>query len=108
MKKQRESLKLACEMLGVSRSGFYSKKGSKKSLPSLNLVLTERIKELRLIHPFWGYRRMTACLKYREGYAVNHKRIQKLMQENGLTVETKKLKALRTSSRPKPRATRPN
>lgn len=81
-------------------------KGSRDAF--LNLVLVEGLKELRVAHPFWGYRRMTAGLKFREGYVVNHKRIQKLIQENGLGVERKKMKALRTSSRPKPRATLPN
>lgn len=74
----------------------------------MNQVLVEKLKELRLGHPFWGYRRMTAWLKYREGLTVNRKRIHRLMRENGLLVEQQRHKALRTPQRAKPKATRPN
>lgn len=75
---------------------------------AMNGMLLEKLKGLRLEHPFWGYRRMTAWLKYREGLTVNRKRIHRLMRENGLLVEQVRHKAVRTSQRPKPKATRPN
>lgn len=105
-----QSIKGACETLGVSRSGYYGKKKSakKQSSSALNTELIARLKQLRLSHPFWGYRRMTAWLNHREGYSVNRKRIYRLMRENGLLVPRRRYKALRTSQRPKPRATRPN
>jgi transposase InsO family protein len=107
MREKGESLKAACETLGTSRSGQYrTTRGKTTSV--LNQVLVEKLKELRLAHPFWGYRRMTAWLQYREGYHVNRKRIQRLMRENGLVVEVVRHKALRTSQRSKPKATRPN
>lgn len=104
-----QSVKGACEALGVSRSGYYGKKGTKKESSSpLNAELITWLKALRLKHPFWGYRRMAAWLNHREGYSVNRKRIHRLMRENELLVERKRYKALRTSQRAKPRATRPN
>jgi putative transposase len=51
---------------------------------------------------------MTAWLQYREGLLVNRKRIHRLMRENGLLVEQVRHKALRTSQRGKPKATRPD
>lgn len=60
------------------------------------------------IEYFWGYRRMTAWLNHREGYSVNRKRIYRLMRENKLLVQRKRYRAVRTSQRSKPRATRPN
>ncbi len=108
MKEKGESLKASCQTLGTSRSGHYRKTGWRIRTSSLNETLVEKIKELRLAHPFWGYRRMTAWLRYREGYGVNRKRIQKLMRENGLMVEQKRHKAPRRSQGAKPRATRPN
>ena len=33
--------------------------------------------------PYYGYLRMTAILQ-RQGYAINHKRVQRLMQKMGL------------------------
>lgn len=104
-----QSIKGACEVLGVSRSGYYGKKDTKEQRSSsFNGQLARRLKELRVRHPFWGYRRMTAWLNHREGFSVNHKRIHRLMRENGLLVERKRHKALRKSPRSKPRASRPN
>jgi transposase InsO family protein len=104
-----QSVKGACETLGVSRSRYYGKKAQKtQSSSPLNTDLIARLKILREKHPFWGYRRMTAWLNHREGYSVNRKRIHRLMRENELLVERKRYKALRTSQRAKPRATRPN
>jgi len=80
MREKGESLKAACETLGTSRSGQYPKTRG-KTTSVLNQVLVEKLKELRLAHPFWGYRRMTAWLRYREGTEVNHKRIQRLMRD---------------------------
>ena len=109
MVEKGQSIKGACEVLGVSRSGYYGKKGRKQEpICPLNAKLTARLKELRVDHPFWGYRRMTAWLNHREGYSVNRKRIYRLMRENSLLVEQKRYKAVRTSQRSKPRATRPN
>ncbi|MEN3189209.1 MAG: IS3 family transposase, partial [Atribacterota bacterium] len=79
-----ESLKVSCEILGTSRSGHSRKMDSRKRTSSLNETLVEKIKELCLVHPFWGYRRMTAWLRLWEDYSVNHKRIQRLMWKNGL------------------------
>ena len=109
MVEKGQSVKGACEVLGVSRSGYYGKKGAKQEpICPLNAKLTARLKELRVDHPFWGYRRMTAWLNHREGYSVNRKRIYRLMRENSLLVEQKRYKAVRTSHWSKPRATRPN
>jgi len=109
MVEKGQSIIGACEVLGVSHSGYYGKKGRKQEpICPLNAKLTARLKELRVDHPFWGYRRMTAWLNHREGYAVNRKRIYRLMRENSLLVEQKRYKAVRTSQRSKPRATRPN
>jgi hypothetical protein len=74
----------------------------------MNQVLVEKLKELRLAHPYWRDWRMTAWRRYREGLPVNRKRIHGLMREKGLLVEQERRKALRTSQRPKPKATRPN
>ncbi len=51
---------------------------------------------------------MTAWLNHRDGLVVNRKRVYRLMRENGLVVEQVRHKALRSSQRGKPKATRPN
>ena len=59
------------------------------------------------MHPFWGYRRITAWLRYREGRWVNHKKVYRLMQEEGLTVNRKQWQRIPKPVRPKPQADRP-
>ncbi len=76
------SLKSACETLGISRSGQYRKKRQRRSLDKDEGVV-EKLKELRLLHPFWGYRRMTAWLRT-QGYEVNPKRVRRLLRRMGL------------------------
>lgn len=74
-----------------------------------NAAILRRIRALKAEHPFWGYRRMWAYLRYREGLPINKKRIYRLMKEHSLLVKrNERLKACRTASRPKPRASRPN
>jgi transposase InsO family protein len=71
--------------------------------------ILEQIQLLKAQHPFWGYRRIWAYLRYREGLDINKKRIYRLMEENNLLVcRNTKLKACRTPLKAKPRANKPN
>ncbi len=76
-----------------------------------NKELLVHIEQLKAEHPFWGYRRIWAYLKYRQSLKVNRKRIYRLMKENNLLViPNTKLKAKRGKYpyRSKPKATRIN
>jgi len=74
-----------------------------------NTALLERIRELKADHPYWGYRRIWAYLKFHHGLPVNRKRIYRLMKEHQLLVSGKReLKATRGSSTRKPRTIEPN
>ena len=77
---QKVSLRRQCELLGVSRSGFYY-----EPLPESpeNLALMRRLDELHLAWPVYGSRRLTALLQ-REGAGVNRKRVARLMGVMGL------------------------
>lgn len=66
----------------------------------------QRIKNIGGKHPSWGYRRITAWLKYREGIRVNYKRVYRFMKENNLLVPQKRYKAKRVSNKSKPKPTR--
>ena len=71
--------------------------------------LLERIRLLKAEHPFWGYRRIWAYLKFVEGLKINKKRVYRLLKENNLLVKSDlRLKARRCNSRSKPRPTRIN
>lgn len=75
----------------------------------INHSVLERILILKSDHPAWGYRRIWAYLRYREGLDVNKKRIYRLMKENNLLVtRNMKLKACRTPLKAKPKANKPN
>jgi putative transposase len=74
-----------------------------------NKPILARIQLLKSEHPFWGYRRVWAYLRYREGLDINKKRIYRLMKENNLLVsKNMRLKACRTPLKAKPRANQPN
>jgi len=73
-----------------------------------NQPIVERIQAIKSDHPFWGYRRVWAHLKYVDGLGVNKKRILRLLKEHKLLVKDDcHLKANRTI-KSKPRPDKPN
>jgi putative transposase len=76
------SIRRQCELLGLNRSTYYYTPAGESDL---NLHLMRLIDEQYTKTPFYGYLRMTACLRRPpHGYEVNHKRVQRLMQKMGL------------------------
>ena len=74
-----------------------------------NTAILQRIVALKAAHPFWGYRRCWATLRYVDGLAVNKKRVLRLLRQHALLVTPNQhLKACRTPTTSKPRPTRPN
>jgi putative transposase len=72
-------------------------------------ALFPRIAQLKAEHPFWGYRRVWAYLRFVEHLPVNRKRILRLMREHHLMVPPNlRLKAKRTSSHSKPKPLKPH
>jgi len=69
--------------------------------------LIEKIKAIKLEHPYWGYRRIRAWLRYRDGILVNEKKVRRIMKAQGLQVKQAMYKAKRTSNKSKPKAERP-
>lgn len=49
--------------------------------------LLSLIQPIKAEYFFWGYRRIWAYLKYRQGIRVNKKRIFQIMKENNLLVK---------------------
>jgi len=78
------------------------------SVATRNDSLVNRIKDIKGEHPFWGYRRVWAYLRYIDELIVNKKRVYRLMREHNLTVKPNlRLIAKRVSERPKPRPDKP-
>jgi len=76
----RLSVRRQCELLGLNRSTAYYR--ARRERP-MNLALKKLIDKQYTATPFYGVPRMTARLR-REGWAVNPKRVRRLMQEMGL------------------------
>jgi len=74
------TIKRQCELLGLSRSGWYYRPISESEL---NLTLMRLIDEQYTRTPFYGSPKMTAWLR-RQGHQVNHKRVERLMNLMGL------------------------
>jgi len=70
-----------CELAGVARSWVYGAVG--EVLDELDLRLLELIDAQYTRRPFYGSRRMVLYLE-EQGYAVNRKRVQRLMRVLGL------------------------
>ena len=70
----------ACRFLGVHRSLVRY-----RSCRPPEAELRGRLKELAEQHPSWGSPRLTWLLR-REGRVVNHKKVERLYREEGLTV----------------------
>jgi hypothetical protein len=48
------------------------RRGPYAKVTARNADLLERIRTLKAEHPFWGYRRIWAYLRYVDGLVVNH------------------------------------
>ena len=82
---------VACEILGLARSTYYyeaQEQDEAAAETAIQAVVAE--------WPTYGYRRLTAQLQ-RQGWDINHKRVQRLMQELDLSLPVKR-KAHRTTN----------
>jgi hypothetical protein len=82
--------------------------------PSLRVVqrndgLRQRIQALKAEHPFWGYHRIWASLRFVDQRPVNQKRSLRLLREHHrLVTPHQRWKAKQTPTRRAPKLTRPN
>ena len=76
----RLSVVRQCELLDISRSSVYY---SPVQVGENELELMGLIDRQYLQTPFYGSRKMTACLR-RQGHQVNRKRVQRLMRRMGI------------------------
>jgi len=74
------SLRRLCDLFGVNRSTLYYQAKS-TNLDEVELV--NQIRDIWTRYPFYGYRRITQELKG-NGFKVNRKRVQRLMQRGGI------------------------
>jgi putative transposase len=70
------SISAQCRLLSVNRTRVYYQP---TPLVKDETIIANRVYEIWLESPFYGYRRITATLT-REGFAINHKRVVRLMK----------------------------
>ncbi len=87
---ERVSERRACKVLGQPRST----QRRVPKIPDDEPVLVKRITELATQYGRYGYRRITALLR-REGWQINHKRVERLWRREGLKVPSRQPKRRR-------------
>lgn len=76
------SIQRQCELIGLPCSSYYRKIKNGQETPE-NIEIMRLIDEEYTKHPFYGTRQMRNYLR-RQGFKVNRKRVQRLMQKMGL------------------------
>ena len=84
----------ACQLVGISRS---SARYTPKPQPE-EAAFRQQVCQLAYQHPSYGYRRIFAILR-REGSWVNHKRVQRVWQLEGLQLPRRKPRKRRCGPR---------
>jgi transposase InsO family protein len=87
-----------CLLSGASRAGYY--RHWQASAPRREEIgVRDAIQRLALVRPHYGYRRIAAEMR-REGWAVNHKRVLRLMRlDNLLCLRRRSFAPVTTDSR---------
>lgn len=86
-----------CTTAGVSRAGFYRFSGAATAEDN-DVDLRDEIQRIAVEMPSYGRRRITAELK-RRGWAVNHKRVRRILQEDNLLCLRRRKFVVTTDSR---------
>ena len=76
-------------MLRVSRALYYRERPNKSEYERWDTALRDAIEKIILTYTGYGYRRVTRQL-CREGWAVNHKRVLRMMREEKLLFKMKR------------------
>ena len=63
------------------------KRARSRSRVEKDASLLTKIQAIKADHPLWGYRRVWAYLRYRNGLVVGNNTICRIMKENGLLVQ---------------------
>jgi putative transposase len=85
-------------MIDLPRSTYYYPPRNREEKLKQDADLRDRIEQIVLDFPGYGYRRVTRQL-HREGIRVNHKRVLRIMRQEGLLCRKKRRFAVTTDSR---------
>lgn len=90
------SIERLCSLMGVSRSWYYERPAVAKEAKK-DVALRDTIERIVLRFPGYGYRRVSAALR-REGWAVNHKRVLRVMRQESLLCQLRRCFKVTTES----------
>lgn len=86
-----------CQMTGLSRAGFYRSRVPHQASP-VEMDIRDEMQRIAVESTAYGYRRITAELQ-RRGFAVNHKRVLRMMREDNLLCVQRRRFVVTTDSR---------
>jgi len=86
-----------CQMTGLNRAGFYRSRMPRLASP-VEMEIRDEMQKIALESAVYGYRRITAELQ-RRGFAINHKRVLRMMREDNLLCVRRRRFVVTTDSR---------
>jgi putative transposase len=92
-----EAVNALCQMTGLNRAGFYRSRTARQAMP-VEMEIRDEMQKIAVESPAYGYRRITAELQKR-GFAVNHKRVVRMMREDNLLCVRRRKFMVTTDSR---------
>ena len=90
-------MKALCQMTGLNRAGFYRWRMPRLASP-VEMEIRDEMQKIALESPAYGFRRITAELQKR-GFAINHKRVLRMMREDNLLCVRRRRFVVTTDSR---------
>jgi putative transposase len=97
-----------CRLLAVSRSAMRIEEKGNRRRPIVDEVLAARIERLIQEHPTFGYRRLWALLRFREGVRINRKAVYRALRLKGWFVHQRRVTPRPRVQRRRSRAERSN
>ena len=92
-----QAVNALCQMTGLSRAGFYRAQTPRLASP-VEMEVRDELQKIALESAAYGYRRITAELQ-RRGFAINHKRVLRMMHEDNLLCVRRRSFVVTTNSR---------
>ncbi len=77
-----QAVNALCQMTGLSRASFYRVRTPRQATP-VEMEIRDEMQKIAVESAAYGYRRITVELQKR-GFAINHKRVLRMMREDNL------------------------
>jgi len=91
-------LRRLCALFGINRAWYYAQRREDLAALAEAMRLRDAIERLVLAFPGYGYRRVTRALQ-RDGWAINHKRVLRVMRQESLLCQLKRRFVTTTDAR---------